>query len=176
MRTLVGGGVKHGGFDALDYSKIIHDGDAWKFWMLSRDAQTQASLAWGLNSILAVLPDKLARVVYEFHDFSIRDSEIESLKLPPLPADQSDFDVHGALGIAQVTKKGGYLLNLLLGLIKFVLSITSIIFIILRPKLLLISVLFPMAGIELQTKMLWNWFLCFDYYTHYTNYGDYFVR
>ena len=50
----------------------------------------------------SVLPDQFARLLYEFHDF-----QFESLDLPvllPLPADQSDFDVHGVLGDVQVLK------------------------------------------------------------------------
>ncbi len=35
--------------------------------------------------------------LYEFHAF-----RFESLDLPPLPADRSDFDVHGALNDKQV--------------------------------------------------------------------------
>jgi hypothetical protein len=35
---------------------------------------------------------------YEFHDYRFL-----SLDLPPLPADRSDFDVHGALEDEQVT-------------------------------------------------------------------------
>ena len=46
----------------------------------------------GIYPILSVLPDKFARFLFEFH--SVR---FESLDLPPLPADRSDFDVHGAL-------------------------------------------------------------------------------
>jgi hypothetical protein len=37
------------------------------------------------------------RFLYEFHDF-----RFDSLDLPPLPADRSDFDVHGALKTHQV--------------------------------------------------------------------------
>ncbi len=51
----------------------------------------------GNYPILAVLPDKFARFLYEFHAF-----RFENLDLPPLPADRSDFDVHGALEDAQV--------------------------------------------------------------------------
>ncbi len=69
----MGGGGKHGGFDALDYRNIKH-GDAGKL---------------GKYDILSVLPDKFARFLYEFHDFLF-----SSLDLPPLPADRSDFDVH----------------------------------------------------------------------------------
>ena len=53
MHTLVGGGGQDGGFDALDYRKIKH-GDAGKL---------------GNYPILSVLPDKLARFLYEFHDY-----------------------------------------------------------------------------------------------------------
>lgn len=81
VHTLVGGGGQHGGFDALDYRKIKH-GDAGKL---------------GKYDILSVLPDKMARFLYEFHDF-----RFSSLNLPPLPADRSDFDVHGAIDNDQV--------------------------------------------------------------------------
>ena len=37
-------------------------------------------------------PDKFARFLFEFHSV-----QFESLDLPPLPADRSNFDVHGAL-------------------------------------------------------------------------------
>jgi hypothetical protein len=80
---IVGGGGQHGGFDALDDRKIEH-GDAGKS---------------GNYSILSVLPDKFARFLYEFHDYRFL-----SLDLPPLPADRSDFDVHGALEDPQVTQ------------------------------------------------------------------------
>ncbi len=53
VHTLVGGGGLHEGFDALDYRKIKH-GDA------SKSANYH---------ILSVLPNKFARVLYEFYDF-----------------------------------------------------------------------------------------------------------
>ena len=81
MHTLVGGWGQHGGYDALDYRKI-KQGDAGHL---------------GNYPILAVLPDKFARFLFEFHAF-----RFESLDLPPLPADRSDFDVHGALDDEQV--------------------------------------------------------------------------
>ncbi len=80
MHTLVGGGGLHEGFDALDYRKIKH-WDAGKL---------------GNYPILSVLPDKFARFLYEFHDF-----RFTSLDLLPLPADRSDFDVHGAINTDQ---------------------------------------------------------------------------
>jgi len=46
----------------------------------------------GNYAILSVLPDKFARFMYEFRDF-----RFDSLDLPPLPADRSDFGVHKAL-------------------------------------------------------------------------------
>ena len=76
MHTLVGGGGQEGGFDALDYRKIKH-GDAGKL---------------GKYDIFSVLPDKIARFLYGFHDFLF-----SRLDLPPLPADRSDFDLHGAI-------------------------------------------------------------------------------
>ena len=76
VHTLVGGGGQHGGFDALDYRKI-RQGNAGKL---------------GTYEILSVLPDKFARFLFEFHAH-----RFESLDLPFIPADRSDFDVHGAL-------------------------------------------------------------------------------
>ena len=76
VHTLVGGGGQHGGYDALDYRKI-HQGNAGKL---------------GNYPILSVLPDKFARFLFEYHSH-----RFESLDLPLLPADRSDFDVHGAL-------------------------------------------------------------------------------
>ncbi len=76
MHTLVGGRGQHGGFDALDYRKI-KQGDAGSL---------------GTYAILSVLPDKFARFLFEFH--SVR---FESLDLPILPDDRSQFDVCSAL-------------------------------------------------------------------------------
>ena len=46
---------------------------------------------------LAVLPDKIASYLYEYHADSYA-----SHGLPPLPADRSDTDVHGILKALQV--------------------------------------------------------------------------
>ncbi len=73
--------LEHGGYNALDYRRIQH-GDAGKL---------------GNYPILSYLPDKFERFLYEFHAF-----RFESLDLPPLTADRSDFDVHGALTVEQV--------------------------------------------------------------------------
>ena len=81
MHTLVGGGGKHGGYDALDYRKIKH-GDAGHLENYP---------------ILAVLPDTFAKFLFEFHGF-----RFESLYLPLLPADRINFDVHRALEDDQV--------------------------------------------------------------------------
>jgi hypothetical protein len=83
VHTLVGGGGQHGGFDALDYRKI-KQGNAGPF---------------GTYAILSVLPDKFARFLFEFH--SVR---FESLNLPILPDERSQFDVHGALEGDKVKK------------------------------------------------------------------------
>ena len=82
MHTLVGCGGQHGGFYALDYRRIRH-GDTRKL---------------GNYPILAFLPDKFARFLYEFHAFLFG-----SLDLLPLPADLSNFDMHGAIGGEQVS-------------------------------------------------------------------------
>jgi hypothetical protein len=76
VHTMVGGGGQHGGFDALDYRKIKHG---------------NAGLL-GTYDILSVLPDKFSRFLFEFHS-----ARFESVDLPPLPDDRSQFDVHGAL-------------------------------------------------------------------------------
>ena len=73
VHTLVGCG---GGFEALDYRKI-HQGNAGKL---------------GDYPIRSVLSAKFARFLFEYHSH-----RFESLDLPELPADRSDFDVHGAL-------------------------------------------------------------------------------
>ena len=110
MHTLVGGGGQHGGFDALDYRKIKH-GDAGPL---------------GIYPILSVLPDKFARFLFEFH--SVR---FESLDLPPLPADRSNFDVHGALEDDKVKTKECCALCVRDYIIRII-TLKCIIFIILR--------------------------------------------
>ena len=112
MHALVGGGGQHGGFDALDYRKI-RQGDAGPL---------------GIYPILSVLPDKFARFLFEFH--AVR---FESLDLPLLPADRSDFDVHGALEDDKVkTEKMLCIIHIILCIIriitlKSIISIMSII-------------------------------------------------
>ena len=81
MHILVGGGGQHGGYDALDYRKI-RQGDAGHL---------------GNYPILAVLPDKFARFLFEFYAF-----RFESLNLSLLPADKSNIDVHWAFEDDQV--------------------------------------------------------------------------
>ncbi len=61
MHTLVAGGGQHGGYDGLDYRKI---------------KQGNAGLL-GIYPILSVLPDKVARFLFEFHS-----GRFESLVLP----------------------------------------------------------------------------------------------
>jgi hypothetical protein len=76
VHTLVGGRGQLGGFDALDYCKIKHE-NAGRL---------------GIYSILSLLPYKFARFLFEFHS-----GLFESLDLPILPDDRSQFDVHCAL-------------------------------------------------------------------------------
>ncbi len=52
---------------------------------------------------LAVLPDKIARYLYEFHADSYA-----SLGLPPLPLDRSYIDVHGILKTHQVIASSSF--------------------------------------------------------------------
>ena len=65
-----------GGYDALDYRKI-KNGNAGPL---------------GIYAILSVLPDKFARFLLEYHSY-----RFETLDLPMIPDDRSQFDVHGAL-------------------------------------------------------------------------------
>ncbi len=51
---------------------------------------TQAG--WEVTPSFAVLPDKVVRFLIEFHSFRFL-----GLGLPPLPADRSYFDMHGAI-------------------------------------------------------------------------------
>ena len=82
MHTLVGGGGQHDGYDALDYRKI-----------------KQGSAGPLRNyPILSMLRDKFARFLLEFHAYRFK-----SLDLPLLPADRSDFNVHGAREDDKVT-------------------------------------------------------------------------
>ena len=52
---------------------------------------------WGKYAVLSVLPDKIARFLYECHDTSYI-----SLGLPPIPLDRSGICVHGILRPDQV--------------------------------------------------------------------------
>ena len=69
------------GYAALDWENILHG--------------SAGSL--GDYKELAVLPDKIARYLYEFHAGSY-----SSHGLPPLPVDRSEIDVHGILKPPQV--------------------------------------------------------------------------
>ncbi len=90
MHSLVGGGGQHGSYDALDYSKIKH-GNAGPL---------------GTYPILSVLPAKFARFLFEVHS-----GRFESLDLPILPYDRSQFDVHCALEDDKVKQLEYVLLN-----------------------------------------------------------------
>jgi hypothetical protein len=76
VHTLVGDGGQQGRLDALNYYRIRH-GNAGKL---------------GTYPILSVLSGEFARFLFEFHA-----CRFETIDLPHLPADRSDFDVHGAL-------------------------------------------------------------------------------
>ena len=64
------------GFEAFEWESILH-GDAGEL---------------GEYTELSILPDKIARFLYEFHSESYI-----SFGLPPLPDDRSDTNVHGVL-------------------------------------------------------------------------------
>ena len=69
------------GFEAFEWESILH-GNAGEL---------------GDYTELSILPDKIARFLYEFHSESYI-----SLGLPPLPDDRSDTNVHGVLKPPQV--------------------------------------------------------------------------
>ena len=73
---LVGGGPHNIGFDALPWEMCLR-GDAGKY---------------GHYAVLSVLPDKLARFLFEYHS-----DLYKGLNLPVLPEDRSQIDVHGLL-------------------------------------------------------------------------------
>ena len=58
-------------------------------WITARSIRKTLA-SWAITP--SVLPDKFARFLFEYHSH-----HFESLDLPELPADRSDFDVHGAL-------------------------------------------------------------------------------
>ena len=106
MHTLVGGGGQHGGFDAL-YHRKIKQGNAGPL---------------GTYAILSLLPDKFARFLFEFH--SVR---FESLHLPILPDDQSQFDVHCALEDDKVKNQNTMSTHMMYMTTAIIISIISII-------------------------------------------------
>ena len=69
------------GYAAFDWESILH-GNAGEL---------------GDYKELAVLPDKIARYLYEYHA-----DDFASHGLPPLPEDRSDTDVHRILRPEQV--------------------------------------------------------------------------
>ncbi len=87
---------------------MSYDSVMWSSWSRWSSRVTHTSNTAGNTSsvvarkigqllILVFLPDKFARFQYAFHAF-----RFESLDLPPLPADRSDFDVLRALKDEQV--------------------------------------------------------------------------
>jgi hypothetical protein len=78
---LVGGGTHNRGYHAFRWETILH-GNAGEL---------------GKYAVLSVLPDKIARFLYEYHDTSY-----PSLGLPPIPLDRSNISVHGILQQQQV--------------------------------------------------------------------------
>ena len=79
--SLAGGGTHNRGYHAFRWEMILH-GNAGEF---------------GKYAVLPVLPDKIARFLYEYHDTSYT-----SLGLPPIPLDRSNISVHGILQPQQV--------------------------------------------------------------------------
>ena len=92
--------VKHCHVDVTNYANPINcccDGPegGHKTWVHEQGLRTNqgsSSAKTLMTHSLNKLPDKFARFLFEYHSH-----RFESLDLPPLPADRSDFDVHGAL-------------------------------------------------------------------------------
>ena len=78
---LAGGGTHNRGYHALRWEYILH-GNAGEM---------------GKYAVLSVLPDKIARFLYEYHDTSYT-----SLGLPPIPLDRSGISIHSILRPDQV--------------------------------------------------------------------------
>ena len=78
---LAGGGTHNRGYHALRWEMILH-GNAGEM---------------GKYAVLSVLPDKIARFLYEYHDTSYT-----SLGLPPIPLDRSGISIHSILRPDQV--------------------------------------------------------------------------
>ncbi len=76
-----GGGSHNQGYGALKWKMILH-GNAGEF---------------SKYAVLSVLPDKIARFLYEYHD-----TAYTSLHLPPIPLDRSVISVSGILFLQQV--------------------------------------------------------------------------
>ncbi len=77
----VTGGSHNMGYHALRWEMILH-GNAGEL---------------GKYAVLSVLPDRIARFLYEYHDTSYTSSG-----LPPIPLDRSGISVHGILRTDQV--------------------------------------------------------------------------
>ena len=79
--SLAGGGSHNLGYHALRWEMILH-GNAGEL---------------GTYAVLRVLPDKIARFLYEYHD-----TLYTSLGLPAIPLDRSGISVHSILRPEQV--------------------------------------------------------------------------
>ena len=78
---LAGGGIHNRGYHAFRWETILH-GNAGEY---------------GKYAVLSVLPDKIARFLYEYHHTSYT-----TLALPPIPLDRSNISIHGILQPQQV--------------------------------------------------------------------------
>ena len=79
--SLAGGGSHNLGYHALRWEMILH-GNAGEL---------------GTYAVLRVLPDKIARFLYEYHD-----TLYTSFGLPAIPLDRSGISVHSILRPEQV--------------------------------------------------------------------------
>ena len=79
--SLAGGGSHNRGYHAFRWEMILHGNGG----------------EMGQYKVLSVLPDKIARFLYEYHDTSY-----SSLGLPAIPLDRSQISVHSVLQPEQV--------------------------------------------------------------------------
>ena len=80
IHRLSGGDTHNIGYDAVRWENILH-GDCGEY---------------GLYHELSVLPDKIARYLFEFNSDSFA-----SLHLPEIPEDRSQVDVHALMILQQ---------------------------------------------------------------------------
>ncbi len=78
---LASGSRRDVGYDAFLWYEVLHNEVG----------------AYGVYSFASILPDKIARFLFEYHC-----KEFQTLGIPDLPEDRSQLDVHRMLDVTQV--------------------------------------------------------------------------